>query len=111
MAISPASRFSLPRMVRVGAIVLGLAVSFAPVSHAAPGADTPPPAQPQQAKAELAKPIITRDANGWVTISHVPGAVVHYTINTNNPPDKTSGVYMGPFYLPYKATVHARAIA
>src|SRR4028119_968792 len=62
------------------------------------------------ARAELPTPVITRDANGLVTISPVPGAVVYYNIN-GHPPDKLSGVYMGPFHLPYKAIVNARAIA
>jgi beta-glucosidase len=61
------------------------------------------------AQAQLPAPVVTRDADGLVTISPVPGAVVFYTIN-GNPPDKASGVYMGPFHLPYKATVHARVI-
>ncbi|HEX8313296.1 MAG TPA: GDSL-type esterase/lipase family protein [Chthoniobacteraceae bacterium] len=62
------------------------------------------------AHAQLPAPIITRDADGLVTISPVPGAVVYYTIN-GNPPDKMSGVYLRPFQLPYKATVSARAVA
>lgn len=63
-----------------------------------------------QSKGDLPKPVITRDANGMVTISAVPGAVVYYNIN-GHPPDKLAGVYMGPFHMPYKATVNARAIA
>lgn len=102
--------FSSP-MLCMGALVCGLWIPLAPTSHAAPAGDTPAKAQPQVTKPELPKPVITRDANGWVTISPVPGAVVYYSINGNNPPDKMSGIYMGPFHMPYKATVNARAIA
>jgi lysophospholipase L1-like esterase len=99
------------RLIGVSALVCGLWIGFAQKPHAAPAADTQPQSQTPSVKPELPKPIITRDAKGWVTIAPVPGAVVYYSINEYNPPNKWAGVYVKPFYLPYQATVSAIAMA
>ena len=61
------------------------------------------------AQAEIAQPVVQRDANGLVTITAAPGAVIYYTINGSEPDQKGAGVYLAPFRLPCKAVVKARA--
>lgn len=65
---------------------------------------------PMAVQAEIAAPLVQRDANGLVTITSAPGAVIYYTINGADPDQKgNAGVYLAPFPLPYGAVVKARA--
>ncbi len=61
------------------------------------------------AQAEIARPVIQRDATGLVTITAAPGAVIYYTINGSDPDQKGAGVYLAPLQLPCKAVVKARS--
>jgi len=62
------------------------------------------------AQAEIAQPVIQRDAKGLVTITAAPGAVIYYTVDGTEPNQKgNGGVYLAPIQLPFKAVVKARA--
>ena len=62
------------------------------------------------AQAELAPPVIQRDAKGVVTITAAPGAVIYYTVDGSEPnPKGNGGVYLAPIQLPFKAVVKAKA--
>ena len=61
------------------------------------------------AQAEIALPVIQRDAKGLVTITAAPGAVIYYSLDGSEPDQKGAGVYLAPIELPYKAIVKARA--
>lgn len=62
------------------------------------------------AQAEIAQPVIQRDAKGEVTITcPSPGAVIYYSVDGSEPDQKGAGVYLAPIQLPFKAVVKARA--
>jgi len=63
------------------------------------------------AQAELASPVIQRDANGLVTITcSSPGAVICYSLDGSEPELKNgAAIYLAPVVLPYKGTVKAKA--
>lgn len=62
------------------------------------------------AQAEIAQPVIQRDAKGIVTITAAPGSIVYYTIDGSEPNQRgNGGVYLAPFQMPYKGVVKARA--
>ena len=63
------------------------------------------------AQAELAQPVIKRDANGLVTITcDSPSAIIYYTLDGSEPTDRSgAGVYLAPIVLPYKGVVKAKA--
>jgi len=61
-------------------------------------------------QAEIAQPVIQRDAKGLVTITAAPGAVIYYTLDNSEPDQRGSGgVYLAPIQAPFKAVVKARA--
>jgi len=60
-----------------------------------------------QAQAELAKPVVSRDANGTVTIT---GTNVRYSLDGSEP-GLSSGKYLAPIALPGGGMVKARAFS
>lgn len=78
--------------------------TIATVTHAA----NPPVAE---LSADLAKPVLHRDAAGTVTITTAtPGAVIRYSLEGLDPSPKT-GPYLAPIALPAGGTVKARAFS
>ena len=63
------------------------------------------------AQAELAQPVIQRDANGLVTITcPSPSATIYYSVDGSEPDQRSgAGVYLAPITLPYKGVVKAKA--
>lgn len=63
------------------------------------------------ARAEIAQPVINRDANGLVTITcSSTNAVIYYSLDGTKPtPNSGAGVYLAPFSFPYKGQIQARA--